>query len=626
MNMKYKYFWIIPMFVIIGLFSCTDDGAGLLDKAESGDLDEGKVFTNGNYANDFLTDIYRRLPNGWNENLYLDAASDIGEARQWGGWANKVHTGAYNSSNLPNKVNRWADYYAAIRACNVFLAHIDEVPIDSETMIPTEEVREARKYEAYALRAYFYTELVRCYGGVPIVDKVLDENSPELYSERADLQEMKDFILSDCELAASHLVTRQTGNEYPRMTSAIAKGIKARFLLHVASPLFNSDKDAFGHPQSLCAWSWGSYNKERWKEAADAAKDLIYHLDPSTGSISYKLYEKTEKSDFFGNKASYLGSMKAMGYYYIYLLRSNTEMMMVHTNQKNSNQLEGWQLPGSIKNTGVASFTLPTYNYAAMFETKEGIPVYLTDDYGMPLEDGNGNLKVNPLSGFDPQNPNVNRDSRYYHSLFYQGAKFGGKEFEVWRSTDGQSIGRDYLSGFAMTGFYLRKFLDPKNITINGTALQGQVSHAFPHMRIAEFILGYAEAMNEYLEDGADRSEVIEELDKIRKRVDMPDVNTTFKRNGWNVTDKKQMRKFIQNERTVEMAFEDQRFYDIRRWMIGSHLVTIYVQDVIKNEDGKLTYNVKPWERRIFKERDHLLPIPQAEVNNNRNLKQNPGW
>lgn len=624
--MIYRCNWIYSLLFIFGLIACTDDGAGLLDKAESGDLDESSVFTNGNYANDFLTDIYRRLPNGWAENLYLDAASDLGEARQWGGWANKVHSGAYNSANLPARIDRWADFYAAIRACNNFIAHIDDVPVDPETQISTEEIREARKYEAYALRAYFYTELVRCYGGVPIIKKILDENSPELYASRADLQEMKDFILSDCSVAAENLVTRQTGNDYPRMTSAIAKGIKARFLLHVASPLFNNDKDAFGAGTPLCAWSWGGYDRNRWKEAANAAKELIEHIDPTTGSVYYKLYEKTEANNFFTTRASYPGSMKAMGYYHIFLLRASTEMLMVHANTKLTNTLEGWQLPGSIKNTGVASYTLPTYNYAAMFETKDGIPVYLTDDYGMPLEDKEGTLKVNPLSGFDSQKPNDNRDSRYYHSLFYQGAKFGGRDFEVWRAADGQMIGRDYLSGFAMTGFYLRKFLDPKNVTINGTSLQGTVSHAFPHMRIAEFILGYAEAMNEYLDDGAARTEVIRELDKIRKRVDMPDVATTFKRNGWSTTDKKQMRKFIRNERTVEMAFEDQRFYDIRRWMIGSHLRSIYVQEVIRNEDGSLTYNVKPWERRIFTSRDHLLPIPQTEVNNNKNLEQNPGW
>ena len=107
----------------------------------------------------------------------------------------------------------------------------------------------------------------------------------------------------------------------------------------------------------------------------------------------------------------------------------------------------------------------------------------------------------------------------------------------------------------------------------------------------------------------------------------MPDVRTTFQRNGWSITSKKQMRKFIRNERTIELAFEDNRFYDIRRWKIGEETQkTIYAHDVILNDDGKITYKIIPWERRLFQAKDHLLPIPQGEINNNENLEQNPGW
>ena len=609
---------------VFNLASCADDGSGLLDKAESGDLNEERVFSNAGYTGQFLTDIYRRMPNGWVENVYLDGATDIGESRPWWGWVNTVHNGAYNAADIPGRLKRWADYYAAIRACNKFLEHIDEVPADPEASILgailNDSIREQRKYEAVCLRAYFYSELVRCYGGVPLITKVLDINSPELYTPRATLEEMKKFIIEECDKAAAHLVSRQTGMDYPRMTSTIAKGIKARFLLHVASPLFNNNVDALGNPAtSDMPYSWGSYDKQHWKEAADAAMDVLTH-DPY-----YKLVVKTESSNYFP-QASYPGSWKAMGWFNVFITEYNTEVFVCNPYKGNTNELEKWQLPGSFNTGGDAAYTLPTYNYAAMFETKEGIPVYKTDDNGVPLISSNGEFEVNPASGFDPQKPYDNRDSRFYHSIYYQGAKFSNREVNVWRSEDGRK-GTEYQVGYANTGLFLRKFLNPKAITRNNSGIQGQTSHRYPLMRYVEFILAYAEAENEYLEDGADRSSVIEQLDKIRERADMPDVRTTFQRNGWSTTNKKQMRKFIRNERTIELAFEDNRFYDVRRWKIGEETQkTIYAHDVILNDDGSITYKIIPWERRLFQAKDHLLPIPQGEVNNNKNLVQNPGW
>jgi hypothetical protein len=127
--------------LLVMLAACTKDGAGLLDRAESGDLTEDRVFESAKYTKEFLTDIYRRIPYGWDDNVYLDAATDDGEARPWWGWVNTVHVGAYNPTSLPDKFKRWANYYAAVRACNLFLSKIDNAPVDPEQYMNTEEVR-----------------------------------------------------------------------------------------------------------------------------------------------------------------------------------------------------------------------------------------------------------------------------------------------------------------------------------------------------------------------------------------------------------------------------------------------------------------------------------------------------
>ena len=614
--------------IFIAFHSCKVDKAGLLDKAESGDLNEQTVFSSAIYTKQFLTDIYRRLPYGWDNEVYLDAATDDGESRPWWGWVNQIHTGAWNPTSMPAKLQRWADYYAAIRACNLFLSKIDQVPLDAEQYMSSEEVRERLKYEAVCLRAFYYADLVRYYGGVPIITKVLDRTSEELYSPRANLKEIKDFIVAECDAAAAHLPSKQVSADYHRVGAAVAKAIKARLLLQLASPLYNSAEAG-----PLSPWSWGNYDANRWKEAADAAKDLIDFKDPITGKlVSDLVYLTTTDPNYLNTRNSYPGSLKAMGFYQVFVTRVNSEIILSFSKKgATTNEIDKWQLPGSMQTEGDKSYTEPTYNYAAAFENKDGIPIYLTDDDGQYIIDPATNeFKINPKANFNPQDPYANRDSRFYHSIWYQGSKFSNCIFEAWRAEDG-SYGRDYQVGYAHTGLFLRKFMDPKNISTgsnNPGILSGGTSHCFPLFRLAEFVLGYAEALNEYLPDGADRTDVIAQLDKVRLRSDMPDVRTTAQRNGWSTTDKAAMRKFIRNERRVELAFEEHRFFDIRRWKIGEKTQRVaYVHDVLKNKtNNTFKYTVVQWEKRIYEPRHNLLPIPQSEINNNPNMVQNPGW
>jgi hypothetical protein len=624
-----KSILMISAIALLGLFySCQKDGAGLLDQSESGVLTEARVFASAKYTKEFLTDIYRRLPYDWDNNVYLETATDDGEARPWWGWSNSVQIGAYNPTSLPDKFKRWADYYAAIRACNLFLEKIDSVPVDPEQYMSTPVIRTRLKYEAVCLKAFYYTELVRWYGGVPIINKVLERDSPELYSKRANLQEMKDYILPMCDTAAAHLPARQLGVDFGRMTSGVAKAIKARLLLELASPLFNSATDALGTPTKLCPWSWGKYDVNRWKEAADAAKVVMDFKDETTGGIAYSLVNLTGAANYFGSNNSYPGSLKAIGWYSVFVTRGNTinpEVMLCYLKKGLTNELDKWQLPGSMAG-GDASYTMPTYNFAACFENNLGVPIYQTDEYGQPLLDADGQFTVNPLSGFDPQNPYVNRDSRFYHSIWYNQAKYSNVLFNTWHGEDG-SIGREYLKDYAHTGVFLRKFMDPKNTSLSGGTVTGQTNHNFPIYRLVEMLLNFAEATNEYLADGASRTDVIAALDQIRLRADMPTVAATFAKNGWSVTDQKQMRKFIRNERRIELSFENQRFFDVRRWLIGEKTQTVaYEHDVLKKLNGSFVYTIKVWEKRVFMPKYNLMCLPQSEINNNPNLEQNPGW
>ena len=138
----------------------------------------------------------------------------------------------------------------------------------------------------------------------------------------------------------------------------------------------------------------------------------------------------------------------------------------------------------------------------------------------------------------------------------------------------------------------------------------------------------YAEALNEYSgPEGAAWSEIKWAIDQVRSRAEMPGIEETFRNRGWNI-DQPNVRKFIQSERRVEFAFEEQRFWDIRRWMIGKETqLEAHEMDItLLDDDRTKIYESRKFEDRVFEDKMNLMPIPQSEINKNPNLIQNWGW
>lgn len=166
----------------------------------------------------------------------------------------------------------------------------------------------------------------------------------------------------------------------------------------------------------------------------------------------------------------------------------------------------------------------------------------------------------------------------------------------------------------------------------NPAGNSGGTYHVWMDMRYAEVLLNYAEAGNEfggpnYVVSGAAMPMTpIEALDLIRKRSGMPDVVTTFKNRGQAI-DKESLRTFIYHERQIELSFENQRYYDIRRWMLIESLPQYIRGCKITVEGGKPVYNPNVIvENKVFERKHYLFPIPQVEINRNINMLQNPEW
>jgi hypothetical protein len=238
----------------------------------------------------------------------------------------------------------------------------------------------------------------------------------------------------------------------------------------------------------------------------------------------------------------------------------------------------------------------------------------LVDAYPM----ANGKAITDPTSGYDPANPYANRDARFYQTILYNGAPYRGSTVDTY--TPGGKDSNEGPSNWntSKTGYYLLKFMDDRNPIQNPWDVAGQ--QPWFYFRYAEILLNYAEAQNEAA--GPDAT-VYAAINTIRSRasVNMPALPA-----GLSAT---QMREYIRNERQIELAFEEHRFYDVRRWMIAQVTENAPANGIsIKKTATGFTYATKvALEGKHFETKHYWLPIPRADIlASNGQLQQNAGY
>jgi hypothetical protein len=249
----------------------------------------------------------------------------------------------------------------------------------------------------------------------------------------------------------------------------------------------------------------------------------------------------------------------------------------------------------------------PTQNLVNAYEMKAtGLLPY--------NETVDGSLTINTASGYDPNHPYVGRDPRLEATILYDGFVWAGRETETFHGgldSPESSIGSWNAS---ITAYCYKKFINedipPVGASVNQT-------HPWIYFRYGEILLNYAESKFELGDEATAR----EYLNKVRSRpgVQMPSVTDTGEA----------LRKRIQNERRVELALEEHRFYDVRRWKVAMEtenkpLLAINIQ---KLADGSKTYEIVAFKERNFNEQHYLLPISRAEIDKSLGaLTQNPGY
>ncbi len=518
-------------------------------------LSEEKLFADPVRAAEFADNAYSFIPDDYlrfNGNNGLSQATDeavgssVNEQLLYtinkGLFLNHAEITSHTLNDIGGVYN---NCYGGIRVVNKLLARHSGVP-----WTPAQDAQRI-KGEMHYLRALFYAELVKRFGGVVIIDRDYLPTD-DIDFARSPYADCVAFILSDLEQAIALLPAEYDAANYGRPTLGAARALKARVLLYDASPLNNPSGEA-----------------GRWSAAARAAKDVM-------DMNRYRLHER------YDELLSPPGNGTIDEYILIKVRGPRTWNWII----------QGIASPGSGGRQGVFN---PTQNHVDRYEMANGLPI------------------THPESGYDETEPYANRDPRFYANILYNDAPWQGRRMQLWNG------GTDYIQGnsaYSVTGYYARK-LWPEVYRSPGQQL---AILNYVYYRYGEILLNYAEAQNEAA--GPDQS-VYDAVNAIRSRANMPGLPEGLTKDA--------MRERIHNERAVELAFEDQRWFDILRWNRGPEIVaqTVYGMDVERRADGSFAYSRRelPGQyQRVFEPHMHRYPFPRIELQKSLNLEQNPGW
>ena len=553
----------IAIFILACLIpaSCVD-----LNYTEETTRDEEwtyEYFENG--IKNMVFDVYAQVYNnefGNNSAYFLASATDEAQYALETGAVNNYVNGGWSPANPYSNI--WTKSYTAIADVCMYLEKLDEADITEWQYNPDYSLwvqqMELFPYELRFLRAYFYFELFRTYGDVPLVTTTLT-NAQANSITRTPADQIVKFIVDELDEIAPYLpVTYLTevNSEVGRATRIAAYALKARTLLYAASPLFNPTGD-----------------KSKWEKAAEACKFIL------------------DNAGNWGLKLSAYGSLWGHDAFY------NPELIF-GLGRGEDNAFEMANYPVGVENG--SSGNCPTQSLVDQYEFQDNGETFRS------RYPGNIDLSVvNPYEGLDP---------RFALTVVKNGDSWptnNAQKKAIETFTGGFNASPKY--GATPTGYYLRKYVDGSCVTTADN--QTTRRHTWIVFRLGEFYLDYAEAVFNATGSANDATYGLtanEAVNKLRERADIQMPKFTEDGAAWVAR--------YERERLVELAFENHRFWDVRRWKKGpEYFRTIQVANI--NSSLQLTRSTvnRQWDDKYY-----FYPIPQTELKKNPNLTQNQGW
>lgn len=619
------------------------------------------VFATRQKAEQALYRCYSWMPKPWNlissdDGWGWDAVGDlVVTAFQRGD--DKIRNGSWNPTAVPYK--QWATMYKGISDCNYFLANIDMCPqlTDNDKMQYKAEVR--------FLRAYMYNYIIRLYGPVALMgDEVVDPNNV-VVKGRNTFEECVDYVANEFYQAAQVLPPVQSEKWTGKPTKGAALGLRSQLLLFAASPLFNPKDGSLYKGWTSKATGQElmpqTYNEQKWKDAADAAKLVI-------DMPEYSLVEKTGADGKLDPYASLRG---------VFLDDWNSEVLW---GRYGANKAFLQRLYPSSWKDGWGGYAV-TQKLIDAFAMNNGVyPVtgYSDDDTGRgtglqpiidPRAEDAGYSETGATEFEHPYdhtvnltyNMYVNREPRFYTNIIYDGMLM---PFVVNESTYpenqngvlftqvnyGPNGNANSGNNYAPTGYGVRTYVSRACDPTKGNF----IFPVMPFIRLAEVYLNYVEALIEL--NDLDNPDLLYYWNRIRSRAGVPDIEEVYPE---IIGNQDKMREYLRRERMIELPFENLRYFDLRRWQIAdkvlpgpAHGMNVRASDGSgngqssdngKGYDGKHpnVYNPidpdAPFFKRVEQDRvtkdyvfespkHYLYPLEQRELDRNKMIEQAPGW
>ncbi|WP_205509623.1 RagB/SusD family nutrient uptake outer membrane protein [Longitalea arenae] len=571
------------------------------------------IFKDKTETENWLASVYSFLPDPW--------STTTGSGRYWAGFTEELelNSATVQASGLlsgANSINTWNNTYQGIRMANIFMANVE----NSETNLLKEpngrELIEQYKGEARFLRAYYYWTLMKLYGPVILVGDEPGKYNDDYQLPRNSWSECIDYILAEMDAAQQmvpdkHLTSSgaEDATQTGRINKLVISAVRSQVLLFDASPLFNGNPDYanFRNSDGKQLMNTG-YDAGKWAKAAAAAKAAIDHAKANGRNI----FRATHADPFVAAFNSYRD---------LFLSGWSTEGIWTRAVTAYST----WENDAAPRAANGNSFN------ASLSVTQEMVDKFRMTN-GKSIDEAGSNYNPNGFSttakaGYyvtGTANMYVNREPRFYNTVTFNGAtvpfvaKSGQTHVQYWPTgNSGNANGSE--PKFPRTGYLVRKHTNPsRNLSNNA----GNVVRPAMYIRLAELYLNYAEALNE-ADPG--NPEILVHLNAIRTRGGIPALAAGLSQ--------AEMRKQIQLERCIELAYEGHRFFDVRRWKIANTNegrqggdftgMNVYAGNGLTDAAfyARTRMSTRVWDNKYY-----IFPIPQSELNKNFAMVQAPGY
>lgn len=589
----YRKIWYLIILIPLAFCSCEQ----YLEKTQKADISQADVFSTFDKFQGFVETLYDDVVDpihkqmasfaefnngddiiptrnlGWIDGDYFKLIGN-NNSQYYNSGATRC-SGTWSGNTAVRNQAIWQNSWFGIRAANLSIAHMKDL-VDA-----TDEQKHLLEGQAYFFRAYFHWELMKAWGNIPFIDTVFTADD-DMKVPQKGLYVTAEKIIKDFQLAADLLPEdwdltttgkRTIGQNNGRATKGMALANMAECLLYCGSPLFNGVETGNY-----------SYQTEYCKRAADAAWKVI----EIAGHGVYALQSwATYKNNFYTKNNTF---------------PVTKEIIFNGPNRGNCRYFTSSFTFGHIGTD--AWYSAPTQNYVELFEMANGLPIN------------------DPASGHNLMNPWVNRDPRFRYNILVDGDR------QVTNISDDRAFVQFWIGGrernaiCSLTGFGYRKYWDETlNVFDNGW---NTYYYSIPKIRLAEVYLMYAEAANEAYNGATGKDPnanltAVDAVNLVRARANMPGVNNKF------LGSKDAFRDRIWNERAVELAYENKRWYDLRRWHV--HSLPKYKELYELQFDKNHTYFNRVLCKTIqFSEQHYWLPFPTNQITLYPGWKQNPGW